>query len=249
MIKLFFTGRRLWMTLLVIAGALVLGRLGIWQLDRLAQRRAINNSLNARMAQPAFTLSGTAIDPAALEYRRVEARGVYDTAQEIVLRNRELDGRPGVHILTPLRISGSQIAVLVDRGWIPHEQAEPEARGVFAAPPGEVTIVGVAQRSQENTGGPQDPPLGPDRPRLDAWFRVNIASIQQQAGYPLLPVFIEQQPAPGDPALPRRVATTDLGEGPHLSYAIQWFAFAITLLVGYVAFTYQQTRRRAAPTS
>ena len=83
----------------------------------------------------------------------------------------------------------------------------------------------------------------PSRLRLDAWFRVNIASIQQQAGYPLLPIFIEQQPAPGDPALPRRVATADLGEGPHMGYAVQWFAFAIILVVGYIAFIYTQTRR------
>lgn len=254
MLTLFFTGRRLWMTLLVIAGALVLGRLGIWQLDRLAQRRAFNSSLNARMAQPAIALTGAPIDPAALEYRRVEARGAFDSAQEIVLRNRELDGAPGVHILTPLRISGSAVAVLVDRGWVPREQADPAARGAFAAPQGQVLVTGVARRSQEDTAGPQDPPLGPDRPRLDAWFRVNIASIQRQTGYTLLPIFIEQQPAasstatsPGDQALPRRVATTDLGEGPHMGYAIQWFAFAIILIAGYIMFTYQQARRRSQP--
>jgi surfeit locus 1 family protein len=243
MIRIFFTGRRLWMTLLVIVGALILGRLGIWQLDRLAQRRAFNSSLNKRMAQPALTLASTALDPAALEYRRVEVRGVYDPAQEIVLRNRELDGTPGVHILTPLRLSGSDTAVLVDRGWIPRDQADPAARKAFAAPPGEVLVTGIARRSQEAAGGPQDPPLSPERPRLDAWFRINIASIQQQTGYTLLPIFIEQQPAPGDPALPRPVATADLGEGPHMGYAVQWFAFAIILVVGYTTFTYTQAKR------
>src|SRR5215207_8372409 len=135
MIRNLFTGRRLWMTLLVIVGALVLSRLGIWQLDRLAQRRAFNSSLNTRMAQPALQLRDAAMDPATLEYRRVEVRGVYDPTQEIVLRNRALDGAPGVHVLTPLRLSGSDIAVLVDRGWIPLEQADPAARSAFAAPP------------------------------------------------------------------------------------------------------------------
>src|SRR5215207_9404401 len=243
MIRNLFTGRRLWMTLLVIFGALILGRLGSWQLDRLAQRRAFNSSLNTRMAQPALTLTGAIIDPAALEYRRIEARGMYDPTQEIVLRNRELDGTPGVHILTPLRLSDSNTAVLVDRGWNPRDQADLAARSAFPAPTGEVLVSGIARRSQENVGGPQDPPLGPDRKRLDAWFHVNIGSIQQQVGYPLLQIFIEQQPAPGDPALPRRVATADLGEGPHMGYAVQWFAFAIILVVGYIAFLYSQTRR------
>jgi surfeit locus 1 family protein len=243
MIRHLFTGRRLWMTLLVLAGTLVLGRLGFWQLDRLAQRRAINSSLNARLAQPVLRLDGAEIDPDALEYRRVEARGIYDPAQEIVLRNRELDGIAGVHVLTPLRISGSATAVLIDRGWLPREQADPTKRGAAAAPPGEVLVSGIARRSQEHQGGPADPPLGPDRPRLDAWFRVNIAGIQQQAGYPLLPIFIEQQPAPGDPELPRRTPIADLGEGPHMGYAVQWFGFAIILLVGYIVFAYQQARR------
>ena len=243
MIRNLFTGRWLWMTLLVMIGALILGRLGIWQLDRLAQRRAFNSSLNTRMTQPALTLTAEAIDPDALEYRRVEVRGVYDPAQEIVLRNRELDGIPGVHILTPLRLSGSDAAVLVDRGWLPRDYAEPASRSAFTAPTGELLVSGIARRSQdERAGGPQDPPLGPDRKRLDAWFHIDTTSIQQQTGYPLLPIFIEQQPTANDQALPRRVATADLGEGPHMGYAVQWFAFAIILVVGYIAFIYSQTK-------
>jgi surfeit locus 1 family protein len=152
---------------------------------------------------------------------------------------------PGVHLITPLRLSGSGAAVLVDRGWIPLEQSSPEQRRAFAVP-GEVVVQGVARLSQQNSFGPVDPPLGPDRPRLDAWFRVDIQRIQQQVGYPLLPVFVEQQPAPGDPELPRRVATTDLGEGPHFGYALQWFAFAIILLGGYLALVLNRGRAGAA---
>ena len=134
--------------------------------------------------------------------------------------------------------------MLVDRGWLPRDYADPAARSAFTAPTGELLISGVARRSQdERAGGPRDPPLGPDRKRLDAWFHVDTTRIQQQTGYPLLPIFIEQQPAANDPALPRRVATADLGEGPHMGYAVQWFAFAIILVVGYIAFIYSQTKR------
>ena len=245
MLKTLFTGRRLWMTLLVLAGAIVLARLGFWQLDRLAQRRAINATIDGRMAEPPAALDGSAVDPAALEYRRVTARGVYDPGQEVVLRNRSLDGAPGVHVLTPLRLSGGG-AVLVDRGWIPMGEAGAEQRRAYAPPPGEVVVEGIARRSQESGFGPQDPAPNPGQPRLDAWFQVNIPRIAQQAGYPLLPIYVELQPAPGDPQLPRRVAATDLGEGPHLSYAVQWFAFAIILLAGYVAFAHQQLKRQPA---
>lgn len=241
MLNMLFTGRRLRTTLLVLVGAGVMCGLGVWQLDRLAQRRAANARIDAQMSAPAISLAGTPLDPDALDYRRVAVRGVYDEAQEVVLRNRSLDGVPGVHLITPLRLSGSDQTVLVDRGWVPLDRSAPEARRAFAEP-GEVVVEGVARRSQPYEGGPVDPPTGPDRPRLDAWFRVDIPRIQQQAGYPLLPVFVEQQPGPGDPALPRRVPTADLGEGPHLSYAIQWFAFATILLGGYLALTYQRTR-------
>jgi surfeit locus 1 family protein len=243
MFKDLFRGRRLWMTLLVFAGVAILCRLGIWQLDRLAQRRAINATIAARMSDPPAPLTKALAEMDAQEYRRVEARGVFDSSHEIVQRNRALDGAPGVHVLTPLRLSGSDATVLVDRGWIPQGESTPEARQAYAAPTGEVLVHGQIRRSQENVGAPFDPPFGPERPRLDAWFHVDITRIAQQTGYPLLPVFIEQLPAPGDPALPRRDPTTDLGEGPHLSYAIQWFSFALILLVGYLAVSRRSLKR------
>ncbi len=243
MFKALFRGRRLWMTLLVVVGVVILCRLGIWQLDRLAQRRAINATIAARIAEAPAPLTKALAETDGQEYRRVVARGVFDSNQEIVQRNRALDGAPGVHVLTPLHLSSSDATVLVDRGWVPQGQSAPDMRQAYSAPKGEVLIQGQIRRSQENVGAPFDPPFTDDRPRIDAWFHVDITRIAQQTGYPLLPIFIEQLPAPGDPALPRRDPATDLGEGPHLSYAIQWFSFALILLVGYLTLTYRQFRR------
>lgn len=245
MVQAFFRGRQLWMTLLVIIGAIVLCRLGIWQLDRLAQRRAINATIAARMADPVVPLTAALAAADGQEYRHVEARGVFDPSHEIVLRNRALDGAPGMHVLTPLHLSGSDAAVLIDRGWLPQSQSDAGVRQAYGAPAGEVVVIGQLRRSQENFGAPYDPAFSAERPRLDAWFHVDIARIAQQTGYALLPMFVEQLPAPGDPPLPRRDPTTDLGQGPHLSYAIQWFAFALILVVGYVAFVHQQRRKSA----
>ena len=245
MFNALFRGRRLWMTALVLLGVVVLCRLGIWQLDRLAQRRAVNAALKERMAAPPVALTKALAGAADQEYRRVEVRGVFDPSQEIVQRNRALDGSPGVHVLTPLRLSGSDASVLIDRGWLPQEQAAAEARRAFAAPAGEVVLQGILRRSQENVGAPFDPAFSAERPRLDAWFHIDIARIEQQTGYPLLPVFVERLPAPGgERALPRPDPITDLGEGPHLGYAIQWFAFALILLAGYLTITYQQARKQ-----
>ena len=242
-----FRGRRLWLTLGVVLIALVFARLGIWQLDRLAQRRAINTAIQSRMAEPPAALTLELAQAAGQEYRRVSLRGTFDAGQELVLRNRTLEGVPGVHVLTPLRYTGpdgAPLAVLVDRGWLPLGQAGAEQRQAYAPPAGEVQLLGQIRRSQQDFGGPDDPPFTAERPRLDAWFHVDIPRISQQTGYPLLPVFVEQLPAPGDPDLPKPDPLADLGEGPHLGYALQWFAFAVIALVGYGAFSYQQARRR-----
>jgi Uncharacterized conserved protein len=174
-------------------------------------------------------------DLQSLDYRPVTARGAFDPTHEVLLRNRSLNGVTGYHVITPLRLSGRNEAVLVDRGWIPLTEASPEARRKFAPPAGEMVVTGIARQPETYVGGPQDPPLSPERPRLDAWFRVDVARIQEQTPYPLLPLFIEVQPIPGaEPTLPQPVALPELDQGPHLGYAIQWFAFAGILVVGYV---------------
>ena len=248
-------GKWLWTTVFVVLGAALFVRLGFWQLARLDQRRASNAHLVARLSQPPVALLGQSIDPADLDLRRVIVRGSYDSGQEIVLRNRALNGTPGVHVITPLRISGTDAAVLIDRGWIPYEQAAPADRVAFSAPVGEVEIHGLAHISQQRLGrfSPVDPPLTADRPRLDEWFRVDIPRIQQQVSYTLLPIYVEE----GVPdltgnvslmpstSLPRPDIEIDLSEGPHLSYAIQWFSFAVILLAGYIALYLKRSRGAA----
>ncbi|MGH2524968.1 MAG: SURF1 family protein, partial [Anaerolineales bacterium] len=104
----------------IAVGALAMVGLGFWQLARLAERRTFNAEVRARLAQPPLLLTGQPLTGAAqLEYRPVIARGEYDFANEIVLRNRAHAGQPGVHVLTPLKLTGSDVAVLVNRGWIP----------------------------------------------------------------------------------------------------------------------------------
>jgi surfeit locus 1 family protein len=223
----------------IALAALVMVGLGVWQLERLGQRRADNAVLRARLAQTPFDINS---DPTAVlaEYQPVRATGTYDFANEIVLRNRAYAESPGVHVLTPLRLTGSAAAVLVDRGWIPYTEAEPAARAVYQTPAGEVTVTGLARLSQARTMPflPADPTLSPDQPRLDAWFWPDLDQIQAQLPYPLVTVYLEADPpaAPqaGSPALPLPYAghDYDLSDGPHLSYAIQWFGFAATLVVG-----------------
>jgi surfeit locus 1 family protein len=243
MLNALFAGRGLLTTLVVLAGVVFLCRLGLWQLDRHRQRAELNARIEAQMALPAVPLDAAA-PPEALDYRRVTVEGVFDPAQEVLLRNRSYNGATGYHVLTPLRLAGGD-AVLVDRGWVPLSASDPAERTRYSPPSGAVRIEGIARASQSGSGGPQDPPLTVERPRLDAWFRVDTERIAHQTGYPLLPVFVQQQPAAEPaPAPPIPVAVESLGLGSHLGYAIQWFSFALILVGTYLAVVYRQVRVR-----
>ncbi len=240
-----------WRRVLTVAGialvALTMVGLGGWQLSRLQQRRALNTDIRRQLAQPPIVLSRQLPDgPEQLDYRPVTVRGEFDFANEVVWRNRARAGAPGVHVLTPLRIAGSDVAVLVDRGWIPYTASAPEARAPYQTPMGEVLITGILRRSQLRASSllPADTPLGPGQPRLDAWFWVDLDQIQAQMPYPLLPMFIVERGRPDPAQLPISGDEVDLGDGPHLGYAIQWFVFAAIGVVGPLVYRYHSRRRR-----
>lgn len=243
-----FRGRWLWTTIGVALLCALFLTLGVWQLERLGQKRAANALILARMQEPRLTLPAQALgpDPVRDALRRATARGTYDYGQEIVLRNRTYNEIPGVHVIVPLRIAGSDQAILVDRGWIPYEMAGPEQRAAFRDAAGEVTVQGILRQSEVRSSrlSPADPPLGPDRPRLDAWHRVDIPRIQEQIPYRLLPLYLEEDGAAetADRRFPRAVPEIALSEGNHLGYAVQWFAFAGILLGGYALFYHQRAQ-------
>ncbi len=230
---------------LVVLGVFIiapmLAALGFWQLARLQERRAFNAHVRARLEAPPLSLTGAALaDPAQLNYRPARVRGTFDFDHEIVWRNQAHNETAGVRVLTPLRIAGSDAAVLVDRGWLPYAESAPEARAAYHTPTGAVTVTGILRQSEVRAS-----PILPDDPAvawLDGWYWMNLARIQSQMPYPLLTMFV-QQAAGGETQLPIAGFAVDLSEGPHLNYAWQWFAFAAVALIGPLAYARQQRRR------
>ncbi len=237
-------------SLLVLAAMLVMARLGIWQLDRLAQRRAINAQHVRVMSLPPLDLN-TPRSPQALTdaiYQDATVRGHYDRAGEVLLRNQVWEDRPGYHLLTPLVIDGSGQAVLVDRGWVALDQAAP-AQLAALAESGTLTVTGrlMPSQTENGLGTPSDPPLAAGQTRLDAWNRINLERIGLQMSAPLLPVYLIAAPDEAHPGLlPRSLPEVDLSEGPHQGYAIQWFIFAAILAIGYPFYVRKQLRQPAS---
>ena len=233
--------RRLAMTLAVCLLAACFVVLGFWQLDRWAQRRAANARILARLEQPPLRLDGSPLDPAEADLRRGIVRGTWDFDHEVTLRNQTHNELPGVDLITPMRIEGSDAAVLVNRGWIPFEMSQPDQREVFQAEAGPVEVQGIlrSSRTRPSRFAPADPTPVPGQTGLDAWLRVDLIRIQEQVPYRLLPVFLEQEarpPTAGQPRFPRPEPEISLSDGPHLFYAGQWFAFSALLVGGYIVY-------------
>jgi surfeit locus 1 family protein len=223
----------------VVLGALLCARLGIWQLDRLAERRAFNSHYLATSALPPLRIDATpALDLTQMEYRPAVATGTYDFDRQVALRDQYYNERPGYFLLTPLRLADGT-AILIERGWIPADGNPTAADWHRYDQPGTVTVKGILRSgtAQPELGGIADPTLAPGRQSIELWNIVNTDRIAAQLPYRLLPVFLQPNPDPAraQPPYPFQPEIT-IDEGPHLGYALEWFSFAMLLLFGYPLF-------------
>ncbi len=237
------SGRHFALPVLLVLVAAVCVRLGVWQLHRLGARRAAN-AIAASAAQLPVVDLDTA-SGAGLAHRRIRAQGRYDRSHEVVLRGVTRSDVPGVHVVTPLVLGGGRKAILVKRGFAPAADAV-SARLDSLDEPGEVTVTGIAVPIE--TRGDSGRPLV--HAGKTTFARLDRAALARRMPYELLDVFILQLPDSSLPSLPRRLEPAPLDDGPHLSYAIQWFAFATTALVVAGIFAFRSSASgRPAPRS
>lgn len=211
--------------------------LGFWQLGRAGDKEALVRAFETRARLPAVDLAGLEPADPASRFRRVTARGRYDTRHQVLLDNQLRDGRPGVHVYTPLWLAGQDAAILVNRGWLPWGESRQRLP--------EVALTVTAVRVEGLLSQPANPGLklgGPGRgwPRLTSY--VDYRQLSGELGYPLLPAVILLDPSAEhgyrrdwEPRFP------GLGAERHRGYAVQWFALALALLVIYLV---TNTRRR-----
>jgi surfeit locus 1 family protein len=207
--------------------------LGLWQLHRLEERRALNAMIEGRGALPVARIQ-TPFGGDDLRYRTVEVRGIYDPDREVLVTGRSLEGVPGHHVLTPLVTEGGW-AVVVERGWVPFELNRPPVRE--AAPPeGVVRVVGLALPSEDDGS----------EPGARVLRRPDVAAIAAGLPWPAHPFYVrfQEQSPPQGGALPAPVPVPERTEGPHLAYAVQWFLFAATAVGVDVALVLRDRRRR-----
>jgi surfeit locus 1 family protein len=222
----------LFITLAIVVAAVCV-RLGVWQLHRLRERRDRNALIVARLNSTTVDFGALPRDSAAAHFRRVSVVGAPDYDHELVFATRTRQGSPGVNLLTPVRRAGTDTAVLVNRGWV----YSPDGSTIDAGKwhDRDSTFTGYAEELA-STGGS----TFMSRPNVVA--RLSYDVVAKSLPYPVAPMYVV---ALGNgttqPDQIARLTVLPLDEGPHLSYAIQWFGFAAVALVG-AAFVIRQSR-------
>lgn len=242
-LKKMFSRAWLFTTLLAFAGTAFCVRLGIWQLDRLDQRRAFNAQVISMRAAEILDLNqNVPADVSSMEWRAVTVTGEYDFENQVVLRNQYLGDQYGFHLITPL-LFGNGTAVLVDRGWIPADGNSAPKDWRKYDETGQINVTGQIRLGQDKPafGGVADAEFSPQQLRLDAWNNLNVKRISEQSPYPILPVYVQPNATENDfdPPIPSQ-PEVDLTEGSHFGYAVQWFIFATILFAGYPFFLRKQ---------
>jgi surfeit locus 1 family protein len=223
---------------LVIAAICV--RLGIWQLHRLEERKARNAVLGARIGAPPINVRELPADTSEARYRRVRVTGVPDYAHELIHAARSRMGSPGVNLLTPVRIPGSDTAVIVNRGWVyaPDGSTIDHARWHDR----DSTFVGYAVEFPSSGGGTFE-----NKPTV--LTRLSYDVVSKAVPYPVSPTYVialnDGEDTTNAANRIARLPAPALDEGPHFSYAIQWFGFATVALVG-AAIVVRQSRGNAS---
>jgi surfeit locus 1 family protein len=218
-------------------------RLGFWQLSRLHERRARNTIVVAGQRDAPVPVSALPTDTTAAHYRPASVRGRFDYDHELVLAGRTHQGSPGVELITPMAPADGGMAILVNRGWVYSPDAGSVDRTRWHEGDSTTTVRGYVALYAPDAGATQSV-LDPHIVR-----RVSRSEVATRVPYPLAPYYLVET---GDTAGVQHPARRDipaLDDGPHKGYAIQWFSFAITALVGalFVVLREREGMRRETP--
>jgi surfeit locus 1 family protein len=216
-------------TLATILGMATTVSLGRWQLDRAAQKQALQASMDAQsskhLVDDALLLSTT--DSLRLVHQHAVLRGQWLADQTVYLDNRQMHDKVGFFAVTPLRLEGSQTLVLVQRGWVQRNFEQRDQVPAIQTPAGTVAIEGRMAPPPGKLFELGTPSVTAIRQNLDT------KQLQNQLGQPVLPVLLVQTGAPSEGLL-RDWPAVNLGLEKHYGYALQWFGMAALMAVLYL---------------
>lgn len=214
---------------------------GQWQWNKAAGKAQLQAQLDARRAEPAIEAPKTRVDAqslSALRYRTVVATGRYETEHQILIDNRTQHGQAGYHVITPLRVDGSEVRLLVNRGWLP-APADHSRAPEFATPAGTVDVSGTAiiPAARFFTLA-TDSALKPGWQVV--WQNLDLEAYALAAGFPIQPFVIELAAQSAAGGFVREWRAPDEKRETNLGYALQWWAFAATTVVLWLVLNFRR---------
>ncbi|MEO5974944.1 MAG: SURF1 family protein [Ilumatobacteraceae bacterium] len=215
----------------------VMVNLAFWQIDRLHQRQDFNSVLKSRApvaARPLADVLAKYPDPVAAQWYRVIAEGIYLQDEEISVVNVIQDGVAGHDAVTPLLLDDGRV-LLVNRGFLSLSIDSPNP------PVGRIAIEGRLRTSAvRRTGAISDPSTG----ELVEVQRIDIDRLSGQLPFPPVPMYVDLLGSePQDSGLLSRISDPDFTNGPHLSYAVQWFLFSTMAIAGWTIAVRHQVKK------
>ena len=218
---------------------------GNWQWNKATRKAQLQQQLEARAAQSAVPISLVMVDSQALNYRKVTARGRYEPQYQILIDNRTHNGQAGYHVITPLRVEGSDIRLLVNRGWIP-APADHRLIPTIESPAGIVQLKGTAiiPPARFFTLGPGS--SHSNRGWQGVWQNLDLERYGKTvaAHFPIQPVVVQLDPqgatSDTDGGFVREWAQPDERRLVNLGYALQWWGFAATTFILWLILNFRR---------
>ena len=234
-------------TLLVLAATATCIRLGVWQLARLHQKHVLHVAQRALLAEPALELMQALPASTPIAGRRVHVRGRWDRSLHILLSGRTHLGAAGVTLLTPVRLPSGE-ALLVERGWLAAADARIAHPEQF--PDSTADVTGIALPLTHSARPVVWSRLESESASVALWSAraPEADSLAARIAGPLAPWLLRALPDPAAPhmlggdAAPIVEPYEVPDEAMHLSYAIQWFAFAAIIGFGSLALAFRRGR-------
>jgi len=216
--------------------------LGNWQSGRADTKRELQARYDAAVREAPIHVGGELLDHESVLYRKLEVEGMFDDTHTILIDNRVLNGVAGYHVLTPLRIHGGPLAILVNRGWV----ATGRMRDQLPVPP---TLPGVVRLE----GMAVDPhtryfELAETAPQGRVWQNLDFERYALTTRLQLQPVLLLQTSEQAD-GLRRNWPRPDTGVDTHVSYAFQWYSLAATLAALWLIINMKRCRDGDASSS
>ena len=231
---------RLWPTLAAAVLVPIFLAAGQWQWNKANAKAELQQRLEAGGVAPSLRLPATLVDAQELRFRKIVAHGHYEPQHQILIDNRTYHGQGGYHIVTPLRLEGSETRVLINRGWIP-ALAEHRYVPVLATPEGRVELSGTAivpgtrffSLAADNGDGTSQ--------WQGVWQNLDLERYRKAVGFAVQPVVIQLDPESTAGGFVREWPRPDERIQTNLSYAIQWWTFAATTVVLWFVFNIRRS--------